>query len=375
MEDWLSKFFERLTEHQKLVTVWVLIGVVVAQLAWNVISFMAARRTRLIIKDLKRQNQRLTEDRDQLQGRVNALNQVDDHVWKRPVATSTLPLAPKDKRRTRYLAICNLKGGVGKTTVTVNVGGALSQMGYRVLFVDLDFQGTLSNFLLKNELQRECRTRGFTSDALLKEDAVEQALRCAFPAEGLPNARVIIARDKLEIEEFVQQARFFVDAQKEARFRLREALHRPEIQEEFDVVLFDCPPRMSTACINALAASDYLLLPTSLSRLDVEAVGRTLEWLDALATVVPAELLAVLVTRVKLWRGKLTPFDSAQVNILKQRVEANLAGKGYIMTVKVPDSAEVYRKCAENIPIICTNSEAKKVFEQAARELITRMKL
>jgi cellulose biosynthesis protein BcsQ len=60
----------------------------------------------------------------------------------------------------------------------------------------------------------------------------------------------------------------------------------PEIFQQFDYVLFDCPPRMSTACINALTCSDHVLVPSTLSQLDIDAVPRTLKWLHELHAVV-----------------------------------------------------------------------------------------
>jgi cellulose biosynthesis protein BcsQ len=68
----------------------------------------------------------------------------------------------------------------------------------------------------------------------------------------------------------------------DVRYRLRRALHSDQIAEHFDLVLLDCPPRLSTACINALAACDYVLIPVILDQLSAEAAPRMLRWLRKL---------------------------------------------------------------------------------------------
>jgi cellulose biosynthesis protein BcsQ len=80
--------------------------------------------------------------------------------------------------------------------------------------------------------------------------------------------------------EMQSLARWLVkQARRDVRFLLREALHANEVRGAFDFVFLDCPPRLTTACINALAASDYVLIPTLLDLPSSEAVPRQLRWL------------------------------------------------------------------------------------------------
>ena len=60
----------------------------------------------------------------------------------------------------------------------------------------------------------------------------------------------------------------------DVRYRLRHALHTRDLREHYDVVLIDCPPRLTTGCVNALAASDYVLIPVLLEETSTEAVPR-----------------------------------------------------------------------------------------------------
>ena len=76
----------------------------------------------------------------------------------------------------------------------------------------------------------------------------------------------------------------------DVRYRLRHALHSRELREHYDVVLIDCPPRLTTGCVNALAASDYVLIPVLLEKTSTEAVPRTLSWLKRFQAQVCTEL-------------------------------------------------------------------------------------
>ncbi len=72
------------------------------------------------------------------------------------------------------------------------------------------------------------------------------------------------------------------------RFRLRSVLHADEVQCEYDFVLLDCPPRLTTTCINALTAADYVLIPVVLDERSTEGAPRLLRWLrERRATLFP----------------------------------------------------------------------------------------
>ena len=68
----------------------------------------------------------------------------------------------------------------------------------------------------------------------------------------------------------------------DVRYRLRAILHSAEIADRFDFILLDCPPRLTTACINALAASDYVIVPVLPNPISTAAVPRLLQWLKLL---------------------------------------------------------------------------------------------
>ncbi len=85
-----------------------------------------------------------------LRNRVKKTLRLEGAIWTRPVMAGTCPFRPLADRRTPVVSVLNLKGGVGKTTLTAYLGWALAARGYRVLLVDLDLQGSLSSFFVDN---------------------------------------------------------------------------------------------------------------------------------------------------------------------------------------------------------------------------------
>jgi cellulose biosynthesis protein BcsQ len=114
---------------------------------------------------------------------------------------------------------------------------------------------------------------------------------------------VVAADDSLAEAELKAQARWLVSGKPDARYLLRQAFHEDQLVSRYDWVFFDCPPRLTTACVNALACCDYLLIPVLLERGSVAALPHTLGWLNQLRHVTPARLLGVVANRAE-FRGE-----------------------------------------------------------------------
>ena len=127
----------------------------------------------------------------------------------------------------------------------------------------------------------------------------------------------------------------------DVRYRLRHALHSAEVQEEYDLILLDCPPRLTTACINALACCDYVLIPALLDNLSAEAVPRLLRWLRILKTdceICPnLAILGILGNRCRDRRGPSTKQQTVW-QMLHEKCSLAWNEDVYLFETMIPDS-------------------------------------
>lgn len=274
----------------------------------------AARMT----EQLQAEHERNQKEEARLKDQLSTLAELNDHVWVRDPGRDVPRFVPIDERpnkKLRFISVLNLKGGVGKTTVSAYLGAALAQVllkgaPHQILLVDLDFQGTLSNAAVdKADLDRE-RARGVTSARLIEdplvtaEDLRDLMLPMAGPLKD--RVRVIPSRDDLEMANLRAEVRYVIYPDNDVRFRFRRIFHTPEffaLEGGFDYVIFDCPPRLTTVAVSALAASDYVVIPTKPDPASIEAIPRTVGWLERLAGIVQARLAGVVVNEVRMRAG------------------------------------------------------------------------
>jgi chromosome partitioning protein len=190
--------------------------------------------------------------------------EAQDHVAlaQRVSRTTALPRPAS----TRVFVVANQKGGVGKTTTTVNVAAALSQKGLRVLVVDLDPQGNASTAL---DIPHSEGTPG-VYEALVEDVPVSRLVQSA---PQLPNLTVLPATIDLagaEIELVSLVAR---------ETRLKRALQahldeREQAGDRIDYVLVDCPPSLGLLTVNALVAAREVLIPIQCEYYALEGLGQ-----------------------------------------------------------------------------------------------------
>ena len=160
---------------------------------------------------------------------------------------------------TRVIAIANQKGGVGKTTTTVNLGAALAELGQRVLLIDLDPQANASTGLGINPRSIEKSMY----DVLLGDTPLEDTLEPAADVEGLfvAPSSLDLAGAEIELVPGFNRER-----------RLIEAL--APIVDDYDYVFIDCPPSLGLLTINALVAATEVLVPIQCEYYALEGVGQ-----------------------------------------------------------------------------------------------------
>jgi chromosome partitioning protein len=173
------------------------------------------------------------------------------------------------------MVVANQKGGVGKTTTTVNLAAALTQLGQNVLVVDLDPQGNASTALSVDHH----RGTPSTYDLLVNGASLDEVVTDSPEIEGLSVVPATIDLAGAEIELVSVVAR---------ESRLQKALaahHRVGSAEEagderFDYVLIDCPPSLGLLTLNALVAGVEMLIPIQAEYYALEGLGQLLETVE-----------------------------------------------------------------------------------------------
>ncbi len=173
---------------------------------------------------------------------------------------------------TRIFAIANQKGGVGKTTTSINLGTALAAVGRRVLVIDFDAQGNASTGLGIGRADRRLTSYDVVIDGVRLEDAIVPTL--------VPRLDIVTGDENLagvEIELASETRRSY-----RLRSAVRDYLERmaAEGQPAYDYILIDCPPSLSSLTINAMTAADALLVPLQCEFLALEGLSQLLRTVE-----------------------------------------------------------------------------------------------
>ena len=252
---------------------------------------------------------------------------------------------------TRILAVTNQKGGVDKTTTSVNLATALCAVGQRVLLIDLDSQGNASTGLGIARAERQKSSYDLFFDTTINIADWAQATR-------VPKLSIIPGTIELsgaELELVGEEGR---------EFRLREALSRGTLA--YDYIVLDCPPSLSLITLNALVASDAVLIPLQAEFYALEGLSHLTKTIERVRkTFNPALEIQGLV---------LTMVDKR--NRLSEQVETDVRDHFGDLVYKtvIPRNVRMSEAPSHGLPAIvydlkCVGSQA---YLSLARELIKR---
>jgi chromosome partitioning protein len=257
--------------------------------------------------------------------------------------------------QTRIVTVANQKGGVGKTTTTVNLAAAFAQGGARVLVIDLDPQGNASTAL---GVEHRSDTPS-VYDIMIDEIPVGAVVQASpeFPGLDCIPATIHLAGAEIELVSLVAREQ-----------RLRQALeaHFSVLQERYHYVFIDCPPSLGLLTINAFVAANEVLIPMQCEYYALEGLSQLLENIK----MIERHLNPTLEVSTIL----LTMFDS-RTNLAKQVVEEVRAHfPEQVLDTVIPRSVRISEAPSYGMTVISydVNSPGSLSYREAASEIARR---
>ncbi|HQV62358.1 MAG TPA: ParA family protein [Anaerolineales bacterium] len=250
---------------------------------------------------------------------------------------------------TRIYTLVNQKGGVGKTTTTINLGAYLAQLGQRVLVVDLDPQANATSCLGVDK----ANVQSGTYEALLGDTKIAASilLNERLKLSLLPSSSSLAGAEVELVDELARES------------RLRKAIL--QIKDRYDYVLIDCPPSLGLLTVNGLmAAMDGVIVPVQCEYLALEGLGQLTQTIERVRSLLFPELVV---------RGVvLTMFDS-RTNLANDVVaEVNSHFPNQVFKSVIPRNIRLAEAPSYGLPIsaYAPASVGAQAYEALAKELL-----
>jgi chromosome partitioning protein len=249
----------------------------------------------------------------------------------------------------KIFTLVNQKGGVGKTTTTINLGAYLAHFGQRVLLVDLDPQANTTSCLGidKNEVQSG------TYEALVGSNSVKESIlhNPGLKLSLLPAAPALAGAEVELVNELAREG------------RLKEALI--SLEARYDYILIDCPPSLGLLTLNGMvAAKDGLIIPVQCEYLALEGLGMLMDTVERVRQALFAQL--------KIRGVVLTMYD-ARTNLSEDVVQEvrNYFGNQVFESI-VPRSVRLAEAPSHGLPILAyhPSSPGAVAYQAFAQEIL-----
>lgn len=248
----------------------------------------------------------------------------------------------------RVISIANQKGGVGKTTTAVNLGASLAASEQRTLIIDCDPQGNTTSAL------------GFPRDPARR--TLYQTLILDEPIERVTIDAQIDGLDLIPSDKNLVGATVELVSMEHREYRLKKALQK--IRDNYAFILIDCPPSLDLLTLNALAASDSVLVPIQCEYLALEGVSELLDTLMRLRRTINPSLAIEGIL--------LTMYDDRTT--LSKQVAADLRSffGSQVFSSVIPRNVRLAEAPSHGMPVIFydIHSKGAESYIQLAREVI-----
>jgi chromosome partitioning protein len=251
---------------------------------------------------------------------------------------------------TKVISIANQKGGVGKTTTSINLGGALAEIGYRVLCIDMDPQANLTvglGIALSD-------VKASMADVLSEDRAgIEEVVKPTSMA-GLSVAPATLELASTEVELFTAIGREMI---------LRDALSG-WVDRQFDVVIVDCPPTLGLLTINALVASNRVIIPVQTQYYAIKGLTALIKVINTIKLKLNHDLEIL---------GLLATFYDGRTVLAREMLE-NLRelGDHRVFNTMIKNTVKLGEAPLTGKPVTeyATNSAAARAYRDLAKEVV-----
>ena len=247
----------------------------------------------------------------------------------------------------KIIAIVNQKGGVGKTTTTVNLSAALAKKGKKVLLVDEDPQGNATSGVGVNKTQERS-----IYDVIINETEIEKVV-IASTVKKLDVCPSNINLAGAEVELVPMMAR---------ETKLKEKLEA--VQDKYDYILIDCPPSLGLLTINALTAANSIIIPIQCEYYALEGVGQLMNTVNLIKKQLNKDLYI---------EGVVLTMNDARTNLSNQVIsEVKKFFKDNVYKTIIPRNVKLSEAPSFGMPITtyAPLSKGARCYEKLAQEVM-----